>query len=102
MLEKSGQHVLVELTALPTGASASDQYQVYDLCFRQTGTPGAVVDLDQRIRYAGNGTYGVRMTVSDSSDASSACKTANPASSEGSFAVDAHTTIKRIGRARWS
>ena len=100
VLEKSGQHVLVELTSLPAGASASDQYEVYNLCFAQTGTPGAVVDLDQRIRYAGNGTYGVRMTVSDSRDASSACKTANPASSEGSFSVDAHTTIRRIGQSR--
>jgi len=98
VLEKSGQHVLVELTSLPAGASAADQYNVYSLCFSQTGTPGAVVDLDQRIRYAGNGTYGVRMTVSDSSDASSACKTANPASAEGSFSVDAQTTIERLGR----
>jgi hypothetical protein len=98
VLEKSGQHVLVELTALPEGATAADQNQVYDLCFAHTGTPGEVVDLDQHIRYAGNGTYGVRMTVSDSSDASSACKTANPASAEGSFSVDAQTTIRRLGR----
>jgi hypothetical protein len=98
VLEKSGQHVLVELTALPEGAAAADQYEIYSLCFAQSGTPGEVVGLDQRIRYAGNGAYGVRMTVSDSSDASSGCKTANPASAEGSFTVNAETTIRRLGR----
>lgn len=100
VLERSGQHVLVEVTAVPAGTSIDAQREVYDLCFEHTGTPGEVVDLDQRIRYAGNGTYGVRMTVSDSPDASSACTTANPATAQGTFGVDARTTIRRVGAPR--
>jgi hypothetical protein len=97
VLEQSGQHVLVELTELPAGASAEDQRNVYHLCFEQTGTPGEVVDLDQRIRYAGDGSYGVRMTVSDAQDASTGCTTANPASATGTFTVSTHTAVRRIG-----
>jgi hypothetical protein len=97
VLEKSGEHVLVEVTSVPPGTAPADQFEVYDICLDQTGTPGEVVDLDQRIRYAGNGSYGVRMTVSDSSDASSACRTANPSSAEGTFSFDARTTVRRIG-----
>ncbi|MEA2450506.1 MAG: hypothetical protein QOG63_2438 [Thermoleophilaceae bacterium] len=98
VLEKSGEHVLVEVTSVPAGASAADQREVYPtLCFAQTGTPGAVVDLDQRIRYAGNGSYGVRMTVSDAPDASTGCTTANATSGSGTFAVNAQTTVRRIG-----
>src|SRR4051794_6738754 len=58
VLEKSGEHVLVELTSVPDGAAIADQREVYSLCFAQTGTPGEVADLDQRIRYAGNGSDG--------------------------------------------
>lgn len=98
VLEKSGEHVLVEVTSVPPGASIADQRDVYPtLCFMQTGTPGSVVDLDQRIRYAGNGSYGVRMTVSDAPDASTGCTTANAASGSGTFAVDAQTKLRRIG-----
>lgn len=97
VLQQSGQHVLVELTAVPPSSTVADQREVYDLCFENTGTPGEVVDLDQRIRYAGNGTYGVRMTVSDSPDASTSCKTANPATAAGAFTVDAQTVIRRVG-----
>src|SRR3954464_10744913 len=51
VLENSGEHVLVEVTSVPAGASAADQREVYPtLCFEQSGTPGSVVDLDQRIR----------------------------------------------------
>jgi hypothetical protein len=98
ILEKSGQHVLVELTSVPAGASIDDQREVYSLCFEQAGTPGDVVDLDQRIRYAGNGSYGVRMTVSDAQDASTGCTTANATSGSGTFTVDAQTQVRRIGR----
>src|SRR4051794_1900100 len=92
VLEKSGEHVLVEVTSVPPGASIADQREVYPtLCFSQTGTPGTVVDLDQRIRYAGNGSYGVRMTVSDAPDASTGCTTANAASASGTFATNART-----------
>src|SRR3954447_1879334 len=98
VLEKSGEHVLVEVTSVPPGASIADQREVHPtLCFGQTGTPGTVVDLDQRIRYAGNGSYGVRMTVSDARDASTGCTTANAASASGTFAVNARTTVRRIG-----
>jgi hypothetical protein len=97
-LEKSGEHVLVEVTSVPPGASIADQREVYPtLCFAQTGTPGTVVDLDERIRYAGNGSYGVRMTVSDAQDASTGCTTANAASGSGTFAVDAQTGLRRLG-----
>src|SRR4051794_3642590 len=99
VLESSGEHVLVEVTSVPAGASAADQREVYPLCFQQTGTPGAVVDLDQRIRYAGNGSYGVRMTVSDARDASTGCTTANAASASGVFSVNAQTGLRRIGPA---
>jgi hypothetical protein len=97
VLEKSGEHVLVEVTSVPAGSTPADQKEIYSLCFQQTGTVGEVVDLDQRIRYAGNGSYGIRMTVSDSSDASSACKTANPATADGTFGMEAHTAVRRIG-----
>jgi hypothetical protein len=97
VLEQSGEHVLVELTEVPDGASIGDQREIYSLCFAYSGSPGEVVALDQRIRYAGNGTYGVRMTVSDAQDASTGCTTANPASSTGTFAVDARTAVRRIG-----
>src|SRR3954453_2875297 len=40
VLEKSGEHVLVELTSVPAGASIADQHEVYSLCFAQSGTPG--------------------------------------------------------------
>jgi hypothetical protein len=97
VLEKSGEHVLVEVTAVPAGASIADQREVYSLCFQQTGTPGTVIDLDERIRYAGNGSYGVRMTVSDAQDASTGCTTANATSGSGTFSVDAQTGLRRIG-----
>src|SRR4051812_31312231 len=98
VLEKSGEHVLVEVTSLPDGASAADQREVYPtLCFAQTGTPGEVADLDERIRYAGNGSYGVRMTVSDAQDASTGCTTSNAASNSGIFTVNAQTMLRRIG-----
>src|SRR4051794_7736780 len=98
VLERSGEHVLVEVTSVPAGASIEDQREVYSpLCFQQTGTPGAVMDLDQRIRYAGNGSYGVRMTVSDARDASTGCTTENAASGAGTFSVDAQTKVRRIG-----
>jgi hypothetical protein len=97
VLEKSGEHVLVEVTSVPAGASIADQREVYTLCFAQTGTPGEVVDLDERIRYAGNGSYGVRMTASDARDASTGCTTANAASGSGTFTVDAQTRLRRIG-----
>src|SRR4051794_24456712 len=58
VLERSGEHVLVEVTSVPDGAAIADQREVYSLCFAQTGTPGEVADLDQRIRYAGNGSDG--------------------------------------------
>jgi hypothetical protein len=100
VLEKSGEHVLVELTSVPDGASIADQREVYPtLCFTQSGTPGEVVDLDERIRYAGNGSYGVRMTVSDAQDASTGCTTSNAASNSGTFTVNAHTGLRRIGPA---
>src|SRR3954471_4777417 len=98
VLEKSGEHVLVEVTSVPPGASIADQREVYPtLCFDQPGTPGSVMDLDQRIRYAGNGSYGVRMTVSDARDASTGCTTENAASGAGTFSVDAQTKVRRIG-----
>jgi hypothetical protein len=98
VLEKSGEHVLVEVTSVPPGASIEDQREVYPtLCLSQTGTPGTVIDLDQRIRYAGNGSYGVRMTVSDARDASTGCTTANAASGSGTFTVNAQTKVRRIG-----
>ena len=40
VLQKSGEHLLVEVTSVPAGSSISDQYDIYDLCFQQTGTPG--------------------------------------------------------------
>jgi hypothetical protein len=98
VLENSGEHVLVEVTSVPPGASTADQREVYPtLCFAQSGTPGSVVDLDQRIRYAGNGSYGVRMTVSDAPDASTGCTTANAVSGSGEFSVNAQTRVRRIG-----
>jgi hypothetical protein len=97
VLEKSGEHVLVEVISVPDGASIADQREVYSLCFAQTGTAGEVVDLDQRIRYAGNGAYGIRMTVSDAQDASTGCTTSNAASSSGTFTVNAQTRLRRIG-----
>ena len=39
VLERSGEHVLVEVTSVPAGASIEDQREVYPLCFQQTGTP---------------------------------------------------------------
>ena len=98
VLEKSGEHVLVEVTSVPPGASVEDQREVYPtLCLAQTGTPGTVVDLDERIRYAGNGAYGVRMTVSDARDATTGCTTANATSGSGTFTVNAQTAVRRIG-----
>ena len=98
VLEKSGEHVLAEVTSVPPGASTADQQQVYPtLCFSQTGTPGSVVDIDERIRYAGNGSYGVRMTVSDARDASTGCTTTNASSGSGTFTVNAQTNVRRIG-----
>src|SRR5215212_8585403 len=35
VLEKSGEHVLVEVTSVPDGASIADQREVYSLCFTQ-------------------------------------------------------------------
>src|SRR4051794_35206203 len=98
VLEKSGEHVLVEVTSVPDRASIADQREVYPtLCFTQTGTPGEVADLDERIRYAGNGSYGVRMTASDAQDASTGCTTSNAASNSGTFTVNAQTRVRRIG-----
>ena len=98
VLEKSGEHVLVEVTSVPPGASVEDQREVYPtLCLAQTGAPGTVSDLDERIRYAGNGAYGVRMTVSDARDASTGCTTANATSGSGTFTVNAQTKVRRIG-----
>src|SRR4051812_21118131 len=98
VLEQSGEHVLVEVTQVPPGTTPADQREVYPtLCLSHTGTPGDVIDLDERIRYAGNGSYGVRMTASDARDASTGCTTANATSAEGTFAVDAETGIRRLG-----
>src|SRR3954463_15294514 len=49
VLEKSGEHVLVEVTSVPDGASIAEQREVYSLCFAQDGTAGEVKDLDERI-----------------------------------------------------
>lgn len=94
-LETSGEHVLVELTSEPS--PGLPQKEIYDLCFAQTGARGTIRDLDERIHYAGNGGYGVKVTVSDAPDASTGCTTANAASSTGTFTVHGSISIRRIG-----
>jgi hypothetical protein len=95
-LETSGEHVLAEMTTQPRGALA--QRDIYSLCFQQTGKPGSIKDIDERIHYAGNGTYGLKVTASESPDASSACRTANAATSIGTFTVHGAMKMTRVGR----
>jgi hypothetical protein len=88
------QRILVEVTSVPDGHP--DQPNVYSLCVFVSGQPGEIVMPDERIRYEGEGSYGVSVTASTGSDQSADCKAGTPAT--GTFTVTAPSTIAFVGR----
>jgi hypothetical protein len=87
------QRFLVQVTSVPDGHP--DQEQIYSLCFRQTGNAGDIVKPDERVRYEGDGTYSLSVTVSIGPDASAACSVGP--TTTGSFTASAPTRVRFIG-----
>jgi hypothetical protein len=87
------QRFLVQVTSVPDGHP--DQKNIYSLCFKQTGNAGDIVKPDERVRYEGDGTYALAVTVSIGSDASTAC--AVGATTTASFTASAPTTVRFVG-----
>src|SRR5215475_7192512 len=58
------QRVLVQVTTEPDG-QPQVQPEIYSLCLRVSGNPGQIVDTTEDIRYAGDGLYMLKVTVTD-------------------------------------
>jgi hypothetical protein len=89
----NSQRILVQLTSVPNGRPDL-QKNIYSLCIPQSGAAGEIVRPDQRVRYAGDGTYTLSVTVStDIGDASAHCADEpGAATTMGSFTASAPTS----------
>jgi hypothetical protein len=90
------QRALVQVTAEPDGQPQA-QPDIYTLCLRVSGTAGQVADTTEDIRYAGDGSYSVTVTVTDNlpGDEVHGCTT-GPATT-GSFTATADSSVRFVG-----
>jgi hypothetical protein len=95
-LEQSGERVLVQATSVPDGRPDL-QKNIYSLCLPQAGAPGQIVQPDERLRYAGDGTYTLAVTALTAPDASHCTNQPGAATTTGSFTASASTSIRFQG-----
>jgi hypothetical protein len=86
------QRILVQVNTVPDGRPDL-QRNIYSLCVFQSGNAGQIMQPDERVRYAGDGTYLLSVTVSTGADESTNCTTASgAATTTGSFTASAPTS----------
>jgi hypothetical protein len=90
------QRILIQVTGVPDGHP--DQKNIYNLCVFQSGAAGDIVQPDERVRYEGDGTYSLAVTVSTGTDESTHCSDAPDAkTTTGSFTASAPTSARFEG-----
>ncbi len=89
------QRFLVQVNSVPGGAPPN-QPDVYSICPIVTGAAGQIVDLQEDVRYQGDGPYSITVTVAPPTGDSSHGCTAGP-STTGSFTASAPTTLRFLG-----
>jgi hypothetical protein len=83
------QRILVQVISVPDGRPDL-QKNIYSICLPQSGAAGQIVQPDERVRYAGDGTYTLAVTVLTSPGDASHCS--GGATTTGSFTASAPTS----------
>jgi len=88
------QRAALTVAAVPDGRPTQPN-NAAPYCVARIGTAGAIVDVGSELQFEGNGTYTVSVAVGEESGGASGCL-AGPSSS-GSFTVDVHVALQRVG-----